>query len=95
MDFVRDPDTNWDIVNTQTLFLAADFDYEKLSCDPIEYEHAAVKEFATRKNDRALLDLAKRRLESFAFFGITERMCDSMSLLAHTCDFFRIFRFPN
>ncbi|HEP6277708.1 TPA: sulfotransferase family 2 domain-containing protein [Burkholderia vietnamiensis] len=88
LDFVRDPDTNWDIVNTQTLFLAADFDYEKLSRDPIEYGRAAVKEYAARRHDRTLLDRAKRRLESFAFFGITERMRDSLSLLAYTFDFF-------
>lgn len=94
LDFVRDPDTNWDIVNTQTLFLAADFDYEKLSRDPIEYGRAAVKEYAARRHDRTLLDRAKRRLESFAFFGITERMRDSLSLLAYTFDFFPGFSVP-
>ena len=94
MDFVRDSETNWDIVNTQTLFLAADFDYEKLSRDPVEYGRAAVREFAARRHDRMLLDRAKRRLESFAFFGITERMRDSLSLLAHTFDFFPNFSVP-
>ncbi|RQV18481.1 hypothetical protein DF039_15535 [Burkholderia cenocepacia] len=94
LDFVRDPDTNWDIVNTQTLFLAADLDYEKLSRDPVEYGRAAVKAFAARRHDRTLLDRAKQRLESFAFFGITERMRDSLSLLAHTFDFFPNFSVP-
>lgn len=94
LDFVRDAETNWDIVNTQTLFLAADFDYEKLSRDPVGYGRAAVKEFAARRHDRALLDLAKKRLESFAFFGITERMRDSMSLLAHDLGFFPNFSVP-
>lgn len=94
LDFVRDTETNWDIVNTQTLFLAADFDYEKLSRDPIEYGRAAVKEFAARRRDRELLDRAKRRLESFAFFGITERMRDSASLLAYTFGFFPNFSVP-
>lgn len=94
LDFVRDAETNWDIVNTQTLFLAADFDYEKLSSDPVGYGRAAVKEFAARKHDRTLLDLARKRLESFAFFGITERMRDSMSLLAYTLDFFPDFTVP-
>ncbi|MDR8909106.1 sulfotransferase family 2 domain-containing protein [Burkholderia multivorans] len=81
LDFIRDPETNWDIVNTQTLFLAADFDYQRLSRDPVDYGRAAVKELAARRHDKALLDRAKRRLESFAFFGITERMRDSMSPL--------------
>ncbi|MEX3951312.1 sulfotransferase family 2 domain-containing protein [Paraburkholderia sp. EG287B] len=94
LDFVRDPETNWDIVNTQTLFLAADLDYQKLSRDPVGYGRAAVKEFAARGNDRKLLDLAKKRLESFAFFGITERMRDSMSLLAHELEFFPNFSVP-
>ncbi|MCP3709230.1 sulfotransferase family 2 domain-containing protein [Paraburkholderia sp. CNPSo 3274] len=94
LDFVRDAETNWDIVNTQTLFLAADLDYDKLARDPIGYGQAAIKELAARKNDRSLLDLAKRRLESFAFFGITERMRDSMSLLAYELGFFPSFSVP-
>jgi hypothetical protein len=94
LDFVRDAETNWDIVNTQTLFLAADLDYQKLSRDPVGYGRAAIKEFAARGNDRKLLDLAKARLESFAFFGITERMRDSMSLLAHEFEFFPNFSVP-
>ncbi|MEM5329969.1 sulfotransferase family 2 domain-containing protein [Paraburkholderia sp. JHI2823] len=94
LDFVRDAETNWDIVNTQTLFLAADLDYQKLSRDPVGYGRVAVKELAARGNDRKLLDLAKKRLESFAFFGITERMRDSMSLLAHELRFFPNFCVP-
>jgi hypothetical protein len=94
LDFVRDPQTNWDIVNTQTLFLAADLDYERLSRDPVNYGRAAIKEFAARRHDRSLLDLAKKRLESFAFFGITERMRDSMGLLAHSLGFFPNFSVP-
>jgi len=94
LDFVRDTETNWDLVNTQTLFLAADLDYEKLSHDPVGYGQAAIRELAARKNDRSLLDRAKKRLESFAFFGITERMRDSMSLLAHELGFFPNFSVP-
>ncbi|WP_322091643.1 sulfotransferase family 2 domain-containing protein [Paraburkholderia bannensis] len=94
LDFVQDAETNWDIVNTQTLFLAADFDYQKLSADPVGYGRAAVKEYVGRGNDRKLLDLAKQRLESFAFFGITERMRDSMSLLAHDLGIFPNFPVP-
>ncbi|MGR3906901.1 sulfotransferase family 2 domain-containing protein [Burkholderia sp. SR8] len=94
LDFVRDPETNWDIVNTQTLFLAADFDYEKLTRDPVGYGRAAVREYAARRHDRELLGRAKKRLESFAFFGITERMRDSMNLLAYAMDFFPRFVTP-
>ncbi|KIP18170.1 hypothetical protein KY49_2801 [Burkholderia sp. MSHR3999] len=47
-----------------------------------------------KTHDRALLDQAKRRLESFAFFGITKRMRDSMSLLAHARGFFPNFSVP-
>jgi hypothetical protein len=94
LDFVRDAETNWDIVNTQTLFLSAELDFERLSRDPVGYGRAAVKEFAARRHDRALLDVAKRRLESFAFFGITERMQDSMSLLVHALGYFPQFSVP-
>ncbi|HTH59872.1 MAG TPA: sulfotransferase family 2 domain-containing protein [Paraburkholderia sp.] len=94
LDFVRDPETNWDIVNTQTLFLAADLDYEKLSRDPVGYGQAAIKALAARKHDRALLDVAKKRLESFAFFGITERMRDSMGLLAYQLGYLPNFSVP-
>ncbi|MEX3983391.1 sulfotransferase family 2 domain-containing protein [Paraburkholderia sp. EG287A] len=94
LDFARDPHTNWDIVNTQTLFLAADFDFEKLTRDPVGYGRAAVQEFAARRHDRTLLDRAKRRLESFAFFGITERMRDSMSLLVHSMGFSPEYSIP-
>ncbi|CAD6509688.1 hypothetical protein LMG27952_00302 [Paraburkholderia hiiakae] len=91
LDFVRDTETNWDLVNTQTLFLAVDLDYQKLSRDPVGYGHAVVKEYAARRHDQELLGLAKKRLESFAFFGITERMRDSMSLLAHDLGYFPNF----
>jgi len=94
LDFVRDRETNWDIVNTQTLFLAVELDWEKLSRDPVGYGRATVKEFAARRHDRALLDIAKRRLESFAFFGITERMQDSINLLVHSLGYFPQFSIP-
>jgi hypothetical protein len=94
LDFLRDAETNWDVVNTQTLFLAADLDYEALSRDPVGYGRAAIKGLAARKSDRALLDLAKKRVESFAFFGITERMRDSMNLLAFRFGFFPDFPVP-
>jgi hypothetical protein len=94
LDFVQDPQTNWDLVNVQTLFLAADLDYAKLSRDPVGYGQAAIKALAARRQDRALLDLAKERLESFAFFGITERMRDSLGLLAHALGFFPNFSVP-
>ncbi|AYY58232.1 hypothetical protein EGY20_15710 [Burkholderia multivorans] len=94
LDFVRHPETNWDLVNTQTLFLAADFDYEKLMRDPVGYGRAAVREYAARRNDRTLLERAKKRLESFAFFGITERMRDSMNLLAYSMGFSPRFETP-
>lgn len=94
LDFLRDAETNWDIVNAQTLFLAADLDYGKLSQDPVGYGRAMIKGLADRKNDRALLDLAKQRIESFAFFGITERMRDSMNLLAYRFGFVPEFTAP-
>lgn len=94
VDFVEDVETNWDMVNTQTLFLAADLDYEKLSLDPVGYGRIAVKAYAERRNDRALLELAKKRLESFDFFGITERMRDSLSLLSYTLGCYPEFHVP-
>lgn len=82
-DFVVDKETQWDMVNAQTIFLAADLDFEKLSKDPVGYGRAVIKSYAVRSNDRELLDLAKSRLEGFMFFGITERMNHSLHLLSH------------
>ncbi|WP_404604982.1 sulfotransferase family 2 domain-containing protein [Caballeronia udeis] len=86
-DFVLDRETNWDMVNAQTLFLAVDLDYSKLAHDPVGYGRTVVKQYAQRSNDRSLLEIAKRRIEEFAFFGITERMQDSMCLLSYVMDF--------
>jgi hypothetical protein len=94
LDFVRDEETNWDMVNAQALFLAVDLDYAALARDPVGYGQAVVKQYARRGNDRALLDLAKRRLERCAFFGITERMQDSVSLLSYTMGFYPDFSLP-
>jgi hypothetical protein len=87
LDFVGDTETNWDMVNAQTLFLAVDLDYAQLARDPVGYGRSVVKRYAQRVDDRKLLELAKRRLERFAFVGITERMQDSLHLLAHTLGF--------
>lgn len=82
-DFVRHPETNWDMVNCQTLFLAVDLDYDKLEKDPVGYGQAIVKSYAHRGNDQELLNIAKQRLEKFIFVGITERMHESLLLLNH------------
>jgi len=87
LDFVTDESTSWDLINTQTLFLAVDLDYRQLAADPVGYGQRIVREHAFRRGDRSLLERAKRRLETMDFFGITERMQDSMYLLAHTFDF--------
>ncbi|AYN92949.1 MULTISPECIES: sulfotransferase family 2 domain-containing protein [unclassified Pseudomonas] len=83
LDFVQNEETHWDMVNTQTLFLAADLDFERLSQDPVGYGQAAIQQYAQRRNDRSLLELAKQRLTQFDFVGITERMQDSMLLLSY------------
>ena len=83
LDFVMDEETNWDIVNTETLFLAVDLDYSQLKADPEGYGRRVVKEYAQRGNDREILALAKERLESMAFVGITERMKESIELLCY------------
>ncbi|WP_448090730.1 sulfotransferase family 2 domain-containing protein [Pseudomonas azerbaijanoccidentalis] len=90
-DFVTDKETQWDMVNAQTLFLAADLDYEKLYRDPVGYGRAVIKGYAARNKDRELLELAKSRLEKFMFFGITERMNHSLQLLSHVLDFYPQF----
>ena len=82
LDFVRDQQTNWDTTNSQTLFLTVDLDYSKLAADPVGYGQAVVKRYAARREDRALLDLAKKRLEQFMFVGITERMQESIELFS-------------
>jgi hypothetical protein len=86
LDFVTDNETNWDTVNAQTLFLAVDLDYSQLAQDPVGYGQAVVKKYARRLNDRALLDVAVRRLEDFVSVGITERMRDSMLMLSYQMD---------
>jgi hypothetical protein len=91
LDFVRDERTNWDMVNAQTLFLAADLDYFALSRDPVGYGQAIVKKYAHQGNDRKLLDIAKRRLEQCVCFGITERMDDSISLISYAMNFYPNF----
>lgn len=84
LDFVRDAATNWDMINAQTLFLAVDLDYERLSRDPDGYGRDTVRDYASRMNDPALLETAKQRLEDFAFVGVTEHMQQSLDLLAYT-----------
>lgn len=92
LDFVRDEETNWDTINAQTLFLAVDLDYEQLARDPVGYGQGVVKKYAERGNDRALLKLAKARLEKFAFVGLSERMQDSLRLMCHTLGFYPVFQ---
>jgi hypothetical protein len=82
VDFCRDPETNWDTISAQTLFLAVDLDYQQLARDPVGYGQATVKQYAARLNDRRLLDIAKQRLEEFMFVGITERLQHSVYLLS-------------
>ncbi|GAB6846308.1 sulfotransferase family 2 domain-containing protein [Paraburkholderia kururiensis] len=91
LDFVRDEQTNWDMINAQTLFLAVDLDYSALSRDPVGYGQAIVKQYAHRGNDQKLLNIAKRRLEQCACFGITERMDDSINLISYAMNFYPNF----
>lgn len=94
LDFVTDGETNWDMINAQTLFLAIDLDYSKLSYDPAGYGRSMVKAYAKRSDDRELLKIAKKRLEECCFFGITERMQDSMCLLTYVMNFYPDFSVP-
>jgi len=91
LDFVTDKETQWDMVNAQTLFLAADLDFDRLSKDPVGYGRAVIQDYATRNKDRTLLDLAKSRLEKFMFFGIAEQMNQSLQMLSHTLDVYPHF----
>ncbi len=91
LDFATHKETQWDMVNAQTIFLAADLDFNRLSRDPVGYGRAVIQGYAARRNDRALLDLAKQRLEKFLFFGITEQMNRSLHLLSHTLDVYPDF----
>jgi len=90
LEFVSDEATNWDMINAQTLFLAVDLDYEKLAKDPVDYGQAVVREYASRKNDRELLNVAKARLEQCLFVGLAERMSESLQLLSHTLGFYPV-----
>lgn len=86
LDFVNDPETRWDLLNTQTLFLAADLDFERLAADPVGYGQRTIRAYAERGHDPALLETAKRRLETMQF-GIAERMEHSLYLLSHAFGF--------
>ncbi|MDQ1094666.1 hypothetical protein QE400_004079 [Xanthomonas sacchari] len=86
LDFVSDPETRWDLVNTQTLSLAADLDFERLAADPTGYGRRTIRAYAERGDDPALLETAKHRLQSMQF-GIVERIEDSLALFAHTFGF--------
>jgi hypothetical protein len=81
---VNDSETNWDIINTQTLFLSASYDFEELAKDPVIYGRARVKEILRNTSEDHLLRIATQRLAEFAFVGITERMTDSVNLLCYT-----------
>ncbi|WP_297842554.1 sulfotransferase family 2 domain-containing protein, partial [Pseudomonas sp.] len=94
LDFVTDSETNWDMINAQTLFLSVDLDYAKLSGDPVGYGRSIVRAHAKRPDDRELLNIAKKRLEECAFFGITERMQDSKHLLSYVMNFYPNFSVP-
>src|SRR5262245_32358487 len=83
-DFVNDSETNWDIINTQTLFLSANYDFEELAKDPVGYGRARVKVILRNTSEDHLLRIATQRLAEFAFVGITERMTDSVNLLCYT-----------
>lgn len=95
LDFINDEETNWDTVNAQTLFIVVDLDYARLARDPVGYGQAVVKQYASRLNDRALLEAAKQRLEKFLFFGITERMQDSIYLLSYVMNWRPAILIPN
>ncbi|MCC4597113.1 sulfotransferase family protein [Xanthomonas campestris pv. phormiicola] len=86
LEFVTDPETQWDLINTQTIFLAADLDFEQLAADPVGYGTRTIRAYAKRGDDPALLEAAKRRLESMEF-GIAERMADSLNLFSHVFGF--------
>ncbi|WP_295921457.1 sulfotransferase family 2 domain-containing protein [uncultured Xanthomonas sp.] len=86
LDFVTDPDTRWDLVNTQVLYLAADLDFEQLAADPVGYGRRTIRAYAERGNDPALLEVAKSRLRSMEF-GICERMGDSLMLFSYLFGF--------
>jgi Sulfotransferase family len=94
LDFVTDSETNWDMINAQTLFLSIDLDYSKLSSDPIGYGRSTVRAYANASDDRELLNIAKKRLEECVFFGITERMQDSKHLLSYAMNFYPNFSAP-
>lgn len=81
--FVTDQETNWDLVNAQTIFIAADLDYAKLAADPVGYGQARIREYAQNGNPAELLALAKSRLEKFVCIGITERLQESMNLMSY------------
>jgi hypothetical protein len=91
LDFVRDEETGPSIWNFQTRNIACDLDYEALvSMEPSSIKALKFEEELNKKlhnmSDDLLLERAKQRIEQFAFVGITERMDESVRVLAKILD---------
>lgn len=98
--FLHHPLTRAQVHNLQVRHLAFDFDIRAIAdplmplTDKMEME-AAVNQLLSDLPDDSLLDLARERLNSFAFVGITERFQESLAVLAHRMNWAQIDSFVN
>jgi len=88
-ELITDP-SKLGLINRQTHWLAIDFDVMSLtkSLNPKILEDFYPEEknifIHPKVSDSKLLEIAKKRIEEFAFFGIVERFEESLMLLYYT-----------
>jgi hypothetical protein len=90
LEFVTDPETRRLATNLQTRYLASDLDPRPIVATLTAAELAQLKlewvmetSMTPKASDPDLLELAKKRLDEFAFIGLTERFQESASLLSY------------
>lgn len=83
--FVRSPEfrDRSSADNHQTLMVVGGYD-----------DHLSINKMARDYSPAAWLEIAKQRLEQFAFFGLTERFDESMELMARTLGWPAVARAP-
>lgn len=87
LDAIRDPEVNWDLTNNQTYYLTLDLDYSRYVREGSKYSRKVLSDYIRSRDSASILQLAKSRLMECAFFGITERLQESLNLLSYRLGF--------
>lgn len=89
-DFVEHPEAQGEIANLQTRLIVG-----AIPGNTLQPDLGPDPEEAVRFADEELLELAKRRLDSFAWVGLTERMEASVRLLTSRMGWAAVDELPN